>query len=149
MNNNNKQISAKNTLKKLRTTLAILQGTRLLSTLAREAEATVSHDQTKRVTYLTMLFTRIHRDIFHDWKDQATAAHRPGVIVTASSRKQFRNTIGQLVLDGKKIRILPFSITMALLSIPRILLTASPVFTRKCGQYVLFPTATGLLWIFL
>ena len=102
MNNNNNPMPASNTLKKLRTTLAILQGTRLLSTLAREAEATVSHDQTKRVTYLTMLFTRIHRDIFHDWRDQVTASHRPGVIVSASNRKQFRNTIGQLVLDGQK-----------------------------------------------
>ncbi len=102
MNNNNNPMTANNTLKKLRTTLAILQGTRLLSTLAREAEATVSHDQTKRVTYLTMLFTRIHRDIFHDWRDQAMASHRPGVIVSASSRKLFRKTISQLVLDGQK-----------------------------------------------
>jgi len=101
-NNDNKKFPAANQLKKLRTTLAILQGTHLLSTLSREAEATVSHDQTKRVTYLTMLFTRIHRDIFHDWKDQASVNHRPGIIISATTRKRFRNTIGQLVLDGQK-----------------------------------------------
>ena len=101
-NNNNKSIAGAPQLKKLRTSLAILQGTRLLSTLAREAEGTVSHDQTKRVTYLTMLFTRIHREIFQDWKDQATVDHRPGTIVKATTRREFRKIIGSLVLDGTK-----------------------------------------------
>ncbi len=87
-------------LKKLRTALAISQGSKLLSTLLQEAEGTVSHDQTKRVTYLTMLFTRIHREMFHDWKEQATIRHRPGTIESADVRKQFRKTIGRLVLDG-------------------------------------------------
>lgn len=87
-------------LKKLRTALAIAQCTKLLSTLQQEAEGTVSHDQAKRVTYLTDLFSRIHREIYHDWKDQATASHRPGTMTEASKRREFRNTIERLVLDG-------------------------------------------------
>jgi fido (protein-threonine AMPylation protein) len=86
-------------LKKLRIALAISRGTELLSTLRKESEATVSHDQSKRVTYLTELFSRIHREIFHDWKKQATVYHRPGVMPTASKRKEFRLTIELLVLD--------------------------------------------------
>ena len=54
--NNIPKISGYKQLKKLRTALAISQGTKLLSTLQQEAEGTVSHDQTKRVTYLTGLF---------------------------------------------------------------------------------------------
>jgi fido (protein-threonine AMPylation protein) len=87
-------------LKKLRTALAISQGTKLLSTLQQEAEGTVSHDQTKRVTYLTELFSRIHREIFQDWKEQPTVSHRPGTMTDADKRKQFRETIERLVLDG-------------------------------------------------
>ena len=87
-------------LKKLRTALAISQGTELLSTLRKESEATVSHDQSKRVTYLTELFSRIHRNIFHDWKKQATVDHRPGVMPTTSTRRAFRLVIEQLVLDN-------------------------------------------------
>lgn len=94
------QISGFQQLKKLRTALAISQGTKLLSVLQQEADRTVSHDQTKRVTYLTGLFTRIHREIFHDWKEQATVNHRPGTIIEAAKRKNFRNTVGRLVLDG-------------------------------------------------
>jgi len=86
-------------LKKLRTALAISQGTKLLSTLQQEAEATVSHDQTKRVTYLTGLFSRSHREMFHDWKEQATVNHRPGAMMDADKRKQFRKIIERLVLD--------------------------------------------------
>ena len=86
-------------LKKLRTALAVSQGTKLLSTLQQEAEATVSHDQTKRVTYLTGLFSRIHREMFHDWKEQATVNHRPGAMMDADKRRQFRKTIERLVLD--------------------------------------------------
>jgi fido (protein-threonine AMPylation protein) len=86
-------------LKKLRTALAILQGTKLLSTLQHEAESTVSHDQTKRVTYLTNLFSQIHRDMFHDWKEQATVGHRPGSMTDANKRQEFRKTIACLVLD--------------------------------------------------
>ena len=112
MNNDNKETTSQisdpaNTnlqsysqLKKLRTALAISQGTKLLSTLQQEAEATVSHDQTKRVTYLTSLFSRIHREMFHDWKEQATVDHRPGTMMDADKRRQFRNTIERLVLDG-------------------------------------------------
>ncbi len=87
-------------LKKLRTALAIAQGTKLLSTLQQEAEGTISHDQTKRVTYLTELFSRIHREIFQDWKDQPTVSHRPGTMPDADKRKMFRETIESLVLDG-------------------------------------------------
>ena len=87
-------------LKKLRTALAISQGTKLLSTLRKESEATVSHDQSKRVTYLTELFSRIHRKIFHDWKKQATVNHKPGVMLDANKRKEFRLTIELLVLEG-------------------------------------------------
>lgn len=50
--NNILKISGYKQLKKLRTALAILQGTKLLSMLQQEAEGMVSHDQTKRVTYL-------------------------------------------------------------------------------------------------
>jgi fido (protein-threonine AMPylation protein) len=87
-------------LKKLRTALAISQGTKLLSTLQQEAEGTVSHDQTKRVTYLTELFSRIHREMYQDWKDQPTVCHRPGTMTDPDKRKQFRETIESLVLDG-------------------------------------------------
>ncbi|MFM8333371.1 MAG: zeta toxin family protein [Candidatus Methylumidiphilus sp.] len=87
-------------LKKLRNALAIARGRKLLSTLQQEAESTISHDQAKRVTYLTELFSRIHREIFHDWKDQATASHRPGAMPDAETRKRFRMTIEGLVLNG-------------------------------------------------
>jgi hypothetical protein len=86
-------------LKKLRTALAISQGVKLLPTLLQEAEGTVSHDQTKRVTYLTELFSRIHREIFQDWKEQPTVCHRPGSMIDADKRKEFRETIEFLVLD--------------------------------------------------
>ena len=87
-------------LKKLRTALAISQGTKLLSTLQQEAEGTISHDQTKRVTYLTELFSRIHREMFQDWKEQPTVCHRPGSMTDPDKRKEFRETIECLVLDG-------------------------------------------------
>ncbi|MFI3135810.1 MAG: zeta toxin family protein [Methylococcaceae bacterium] len=103
MNNNNKnpKISGISQLKKLRTALAISQGTKLLSTLQQEAEGTVSHDQTKRVTYLTGLFSRIHREMFQDWKEQATVNHRPGAMLDADKRKEFREAIERLALDGE------------------------------------------------
>ena len=88
-------------LKKLRTALAISQGVKLLSTLQQEAEGTVSHDQTKRVTYLTELFSRIHREIFQDWKEQPTVCHRPGTMVDPDKRKEFRETIESLVMDDE------------------------------------------------
>lgn len=87
-------------IKKLRTALAIYQCTKLVSTLQQEAEGTVSHDQAKRVTYLTDLFSRIHREIFHDWKEQATVDHRPGVMTDPVKRREFRKTIAKLVLSG-------------------------------------------------
>ncbi|MBT9097587.1 zeta toxin family protein [Methylovulum psychrotolerans] len=93
-------IPAYRQLKKLRTALAIAQGCVLLSALQREIESTVSQDQAKRVTYLTELFSRIHREIFFDWKDQATVSHRPGNMPDAAKRKLFRETIERLVLDG-------------------------------------------------
>ncbi|WP_347987190.1 zeta toxin family protein [Methylomonas sp. AM2-LC] len=98
---NNAIISGYKTLKKLRTVLAILQGTRLIATLTQEQQSTVSHDQTKRVTYLTALFTRIHREMYSDWKDQITVNHRPGSMLDAEKRKQFRETIERLVLDDE------------------------------------------------
>jgi hypothetical protein len=94
-------ISGYQQLKKLRTALAIAKGCVLLSALQREIENTVSQDQAKRVTYLTELFSRIHREIFFDWKDQATVSHRPGTMPEAAKRKQFRETIERLVLDGE------------------------------------------------
>ncbi len=87
-------------LSKLRISLAILQGIKLLATLRKESEATVSHDQTKRVTYLTELFSRIHREIFHDWKKQATVDHRPGAMTDGKKRIEFRLAIEKLVLDA-------------------------------------------------
>jgi hypothetical protein len=93
-------ISGYEQLQKLRMALAIARCTKLLSTLQQEAESTVSHDQAKRVTYLTELFSRIHRDMFHDWKEQATASHRPGAMTAAEKRKAFREAIERLVLDG-------------------------------------------------
>ncbi|MGZ8095379.1 MAG: zeta toxin family protein [Methylosarcina sp.] len=91
-------------LKKLRTVLAIARGCVVLSTLRQEAEATVSHDQTKRVTYLTELFSFIHREIFHDWMDQPTVDHRPGTMTDPDKRQEFRKTVGRLVLDGDNNR---------------------------------------------
>ncbi len=87
-------------LKRLRTALAIAQGSRLLSRLLQELETTVSHDQTKRVTYMTELFSRIHREMFADWKEQITVNHRPGTMPVKEKRKQFRMVIERLVLDG-------------------------------------------------
>jgi fido (protein-threonine AMPylation protein) len=87
-------------VKKLRNALAIARARKLLSTLQQEAEATISHDQTKRVTYLTELFSRIHREVFHDWKEQATVSHRPGQMPSAEKRKEFRMTIERLVMNG-------------------------------------------------
>jgi len=93
-------IPAYKQLKRLRTALAIARGCVILSALQREAESTVSHDQAKRVTYLTELFLRIHRDMFYDWKEQATVSHRPGNMPEPDKRKQFREAIERLVLDG-------------------------------------------------
>ncbi len=87
-------------LKKLRTALAVCQGTRLLAVLQQEAESTITHDQSKRVTFLTGLFSRIHRELFHHWKEQATVSHRPGWMTDPGKRKQFRKVVSQLVLDG-------------------------------------------------
>lgn len=95
------QLSSYAQLKKLRTVLAIAQGTKLLSTLHKEAEETVSHDQAKRVTYMTELFSRIHREIFSDWKEQATVNHRPGAMTDAAKRKAFREAIECLVLNDE------------------------------------------------
>ena len=99
-NNKHPRISGYQQLKKLRIALAIAQGIKLLSTLQHEAEDTVSQDQAKRVTYLTKLFSRIHRNMFHDWKEQATVRHRPGSMTDANKRKTFRETIERLVLNG-------------------------------------------------
>ncbi len=90
-------------LKKLRNSLAVIHCRRLLSTFQKEAEGTISHDQAKRVTYLTELFSRIHREIFQDWKEQALVQGRPGTMSDAAKRKQFRETIESLVLsaDGR------------------------------------------------
>jgi len=92
-------IQSSRQLKKLRNSLAIIHSRKLLSQLRKEMEATVSHDQSKRVTYLTDLFFRIHRDIFRDWKDQATVDHRPGTITDAEQRKAFRVAVEHLVLN--------------------------------------------------
>jgi len=89
-------------LRQLRTALAICQGIKLLPTLQHETEGTISHDQTKRITYLTGLFSRIHREMFHHWKEQATVSHRPGAMPDAAKRKDLRKTIGRLVLDDEK-----------------------------------------------
>ena len=96
----NHKISNLEQLTQLRTALAISQGARLFSTLRREYEGTVSHDEAKRVTYLTELFSRIHRELFSDWKNQATVDHRPGTMLIHSKRKEFRVIVEQLVLDG-------------------------------------------------
>ena len=93
------KISGYGQLKKLRTALAISQGRKLISTLQYEARRTISHDQTKRVTYLTSLFSLIHRELFHHWKEQATVNHRPGTMLDADKRKKFRKAVARLVLD--------------------------------------------------
>ncbi|MCD2451704.1 zeta toxin family protein [Methylicorpusculum oleiharenae] len=92
-------ISSHDRLKKLRTALAIGRGCQVLASLQLEAEGTISHDVTKRVTYLTGLFSRIHREMFQDWREQTTVSHRPGTIVDADNRQKFRKTIARLVLD--------------------------------------------------
>ncbi len=89
-------------LKKLRTALAISQGTKLLYTLLQKTSATVSHNQTKRVSYLIGLFSEIHREIFHHWQQQATVSHRPGTMPDAKKRQKFREAIEKLVLDGDR-----------------------------------------------
>ncbi|MEY4685455.1 MAG: hypothetical protein RLZ25_1914 [Pseudomonadota bacterium] len=89
-------------LKKLRNALAVIHCRRLLSTFQKEAEGTISHDQAKRVTYLTELFSRIHREIFEDWKEQAITQDRPGAMASADDRKLFRETIESLVLYDDK-----------------------------------------------
>ncbi|MDD1609402.1 MAG: zeta toxin family protein [Methylococcaceae bacterium] len=99
--NTTPRISGYKQLKKLRTVLAIARGSAVLSTLQQEAEATVSQDQAKRVTYLTELFSRIHREMYHDWKEQITVNHRPGSMTDACKRKAFREIIEHLVLDGE------------------------------------------------
>lgn len=104
MNNAHAKISGYRQLKKLRTVLAIARGCVLLSTLRQETEVTVSHDQTKRVTYLTQLFSHIHREIFHDWMEQPTVPHRPGSMSNPDKRQEFRKAVGQLVLDDEKNR---------------------------------------------
>ncbi len=95
-NSNNEQ------LKKLRTALAISQGTKLLYTLLQKTSATVAHNQTKRVSYLIGLFSEIHREIFHHWQQQATVSHRPGTMPDAKKRRKFRQAIEKLVLDGDR-----------------------------------------------
>lgn len=97
--NTKSQILAYPQLKKLRTALAIARACVVLSVLQQESEATVLHDQAKRVTYLTELFSRIHREMFQDWKEQATVNHRPGSMTDAEKRKVFRLVIESLVLD--------------------------------------------------
>ena len=99
--NTTPRISGYKQLKKLRTVLAIARGSKVLSMLQQEAETTVSQDQAKRVTYLTELFSRIHREMYHDWKEQITVNHRPGSMTDASKRKAFREAIEHLVLDGE------------------------------------------------
>ena len=99
LENTTSQISGYEQLKKLRTALAISQGRKLISTLQYEARRTISHDQTKRVTYLTSLFSLIHRELFHHWKEQATVNHRPGTMLDADKRKKFRKAVARLVLD--------------------------------------------------
>ncbi len=101
MQNPSRNIPGYKPLKRLRTALAIAQGASLLSTLLQELEITVSHDQTKRVTYMTSLYSRIHREMFSDWKEQPTVTHRPGTMPDADKRKQFRIAIERLVLDGE------------------------------------------------
>ncbi|QPK62089.1 zeta toxin family protein [Methylomonas sp. LL1] len=98
--NPHRNIPAYRQLKRLRTALAIAQGSRLLSKLLQELEATVSHDQTKRVTYMTGLFSRIHREMFNDWREQITVNHRPGTMLDKEQRKRFRIAIERLVLNG-------------------------------------------------
>jgi fido (protein-threonine AMPylation protein) len=89
-------------LKKLRNALAIIHCRKLVSTFQKEAEGTISHDQAKRVTYLTELFSRIHREIFHDWREQASIGHRPGAMMDAEKRKKFRKVIESLVLNDEE-----------------------------------------------
>ena len=94
------KISGSVQLEKLRNALAIARARKLLAILQQESETTISHDQAKRVTYLTELFSRIHREIFHDWKEQATVNHRPGTMPDADRRKEFRMILEGLVLNG-------------------------------------------------
>jgi fido (protein-threonine AMPylation protein) len=93
------QLSSYPQLKQLRTSLAISRGIKLMSVLQQEGATTISHDQSRRITYLTALFTRIHREVFHDWNEQATVSHRPGAISNANKRLDFRKTIGLLVSE--------------------------------------------------
>ncbi len=75
----------------LRTALAVNRGMELLSHITRDAETTVEHDETKRVSYLTDLFIRIHTDMFQDWKQQN--ASRPGEMPDGAAREAVRNAM--------------------------------------------------------
>lgn len=99
MNHHPSLIAGAPQLKKLRNALAIIHCRRLIKTFQREAEWTISHDQAKRVTYLTELFSRIHREIFEDWKEQGIHHERPGTMADADRRKRFREVIESLVLN--------------------------------------------------
>jgi len=87
-------------MKKLRNALAVSHARKLFSTLRQEAESTVSHNQANRITYMTELFSRIHRVMFHYWKEQVTSDYRPGNMTNTEKRREFRAAIESLVLDG-------------------------------------------------
>lgn len=38
--------------------------------------------------------------MYQDWKEQPTVLHRPGTMTDANKRKEFREAIESLVLDG-------------------------------------------------
>ena len=87
-------------MKKLRNALAVSHARKLFSTLRQEAESTVSHNQANRITYMTELFSRIHRVMFHYWKEQVTSDYRPGNMTNTEKRREFRSAIESLILDG-------------------------------------------------
>ncbi len=87
-------------MKKLRNALAISQARKLLSTLRQEAEGTVTHDQANRFSYLTELYSRIHRELFHHWKEQAPAENRPGTMISTDKRIELLTVMEILVLNG-------------------------------------------------
>lgn len=78
-------------LGRLRNALALNRSIETLASIVREAETTVEHDETKRVSYMTNLLIRSHKENFSDWKEQNV--HRPGEMQTGTARDAVRSAI--------------------------------------------------------
>lgn len=85
-------------------TIAAIRGMELMDKIVTEAKNTVEHDESKRVTYFTELFFRIHRDLFRGAEHQAGPQdnegmrfHRPGELPTPHIQQAFRKAMREFV----------------------------------------------------